>query len=325
VPIFNETQNLNLPYYISGATSILTRITGLLGTSPSKERRGLFIAPCTGVHTFGMRYPLDVVFLDSEGKVLRIARHLAPNRISGGTASSRAVLEFASGILPEGEIRLGDKLRIGIDEKSPVNWSGIRIMLHWPMNLCIAGFWLLLVMASYLSWVETGQISSLGLVAVNAVVCFLFLTRRVSTEISTRGADWVVASLTVGLAMFLRPHPVTGPVIATASTAFEAVGIVGLLGSLLSLGRSFGIIPANRGIKRLGMYHIVRHPVYASELIFNVGYLMSNPSGRNLLLVIMVAAGLVYRLIAEERLLCRDNAYRDYVKAVRYRLVPGIF
>jgi len=74
-----------------------------------------------------------------------------------------------------------------------------------------------------------------------------------------------------------------------------------------------------------GLYRIVRHPIYASELIFHIGYLLGNASSRNLLLVILVTAGQVYRLLAEERLLRGDGAYLDYVKAVRYRLVPGIF
>jgi len=111
----------------------------------------------------------------------------------------------------------------------------------------------------------------------------------------------------------------------TVSLPFKAVGIVGLLVALISLGRSFGIIPANRGIKRAGLYRIVRHPIYASELIFHAGYLLGNVSGRNLVLVILVAAGQVYRLLAEERLLSGDGEYRDYAEAVRYRLIPGIF
>ena len=325
MPILNETQSLSLPYHISGATRLMTRLIGLLGTVPSREPRGLFIAPCTGVHTFGMRYPIDVVFLDAEGKVVRIIRHLVPNRLTGGIASARSALEFASGILAEGEIRVGDKLRIGVDEANAVSWAGVRNLLHWPLNLCLAGFWLLLLAASYISWTETGRLSSLGLAAVNAVICFLFLTRRVSTELSSRGADYVVALLTVALAMFLRPDPSVNQVLVTASLPFKAVGIVGLMVALISLGRSFGIVPANRGVKREGLYRIVRHPIYASELIFHAGYLLENPSGRNLLLVVLVAGGQIYRLLAEERLLRGDHKYRDYAKAVRYRLVPGIF
>jgi protein-S-isoprenylcysteine O-methyltransferase Ste14 len=272
-----------------------------------------------------MRYPLDIVFLDVEGKVLKIIRGLEPNRITGGVASARSVLEFASGTLTEGQIRVGDRLRIGIDEANPVNWTGVRTLLHWPVNLCVAGFWLLLLTASYTNWTMTGQLSSLGLAAVNAIICILFLTRRMSTRLSDRGADYVVAFLTVALAMFLRPHPSANQALITASLPFKAVGIVGLLVALISLGRSFGIVPANRGIKREGLYRIVRHPIYASQLIFHVGYLLGNASGRNLLLVILVMAGQVYRLLAEERLLREDGAYRDYAQAVRYRLVPGIF
>lgn len=325
MPILNETQNLNLPYHISAATTLFTRLIGLLGTLSSRERKALFIAPCAGVHTFGMRYPLDIVFLDVEGKVLKIIRNLAPNRMTGGVASARSVLEFASGTLAEGQIRVGDRLRIGIDEANPVNWAGVRTLLHWPVNFCIAAFWLLLLTASYINWTETGQLSSLGLAAVNAVICFLFLTRRMSTELSDRGADYVVAFLTVALAMFMRPHPSGNQVLVTVSLPFKAVGIVGVLAALLSLGRSFGIVPANRGIKRQGLYRIVRHPIYASELIFHIGYLLGNASGRNLVVVILVTAGQVYRLLAEERLLRGDCTYRDYVKAVRYRLIPGVF
>jgi protein-S-isoprenylcysteine O-methyltransferase Ste14 len=146
-----------------------------------------------------------------------------------------------------------------------------------------------------------------------------------STDLSDRGSDYVVAFLTVGLAMFMRPQPSTSRVLLTASLPFKAVGIVGLLFALFSLGRSFGIVPANRGIKRKGLYRVVRHPIYASELVFHLGYLLGNISGRNLVLVVLVTAGQVYRLLAEERLLRGDGAYRDYLKAVRYRLVPGIF
>jgi protein-S-isoprenylcysteine O-methyltransferase Ste14 len=281
--------------------------------------------PCNGVHTFGMRYPIDVVFLDENGTAVDIKRNLAPNRITGGVGSARSALEFESGVLAQGDIRIGDRLRVGVDEDHPVNWNGVRALLHWPMNFCVAMFWFLLLTASYHSWLATGQMSSLGLVLVNAVICFFFLTRRASVEISSRGADWVVAFLTVGLAMFLRPDSPASPVLDDIATPIKAVGLAGLLLSLISLGRSLGIVPANRGIKRSGPYRVLRHPVYASELVFLVGYLLSNASVRNLLLVVLVTAGQVYRLLAEERLLCGDQAYRSYVKAVRYRLLPGIF
>jgi protein-S-isoprenylcysteine O-methyltransferase Ste14/uncharacterized membrane protein (UPF0127 family) len=325
VPIFNETQNLSLKYHISSATGLLPRLIGMLGSLPSEGQPGLFLLPCNGVHTFGMRYPLDVFFLDADGRVVKTWRGLAPNRLTGVIRSAESAIEFPAGVVAESEIRTGDRLRVGIDSSHPVNWAGLRALMHWPMNVCIAGFWFLLVAASFQTWSVTGQISSLGLVLVNAVMCFFFLTRRASTEISDRGADWVIAFTTVGLAMFLRPYHSAGPTLAMISVPFKAIGIVGLLVSLFSLGRSLGIVPANRGIKRAGFYRIIRHPIYASELVFNLGYLLDNTSARNLVLVVLVAAGQVYRLLAEERLLRRDIAYRKYMKTVKYRLLPGLF
>lgn len=325
MPIFNETQNLNLDYQISSATGLLPRLTGLLGTFPSKAQPGLFLLPCNGVHTFGMKYPIDVYFLDSEGRVVEIKRSLAPNRLTGIVHSAESAIEFPAGMVPEGEIRNGDRLQVGIDSRHPFNWTGLRALLHWPMNLCVAGFWFLLAIASYQIWTATGQISSLGLVLVNAVMCFFFLTRRASTDISDRGADWVVAFATVGLAMFFRPYHSEGTALAVVSVPLKAVGVGGLLVSLVSLGRSLGIVPANRGIKRSGSYRIIRHPVYASELVFSIGYVLDNTSARNLVLVVLVTGGQVYRLLAEERLLSKDTAYREYMKTVRYRLLPGLF
>ncbi len=325
MPIINETQNLNLDYHISSATGLLSRLTGLLGTDGFSGQPGLFILPCNGVHTFGMRYPIDVFFLDAEGRVVDIKRSVAPNRLTGVVRSAASVIEFPAGVIAEADIRTGDRLRVGVDQGNPMNWAGIRVLMHWPINFCIAGFWFLLVLSAYHRWTATGQLSSLGLVLVNAIICFFFLTRRSSSEISGRGADWVIAFATVGLAMFLRPHHPAGPALASISVPVKAVGIVGLMVSLLSLGRSLGIVPANRGIKSSGFYRVIRHPLYASELVFHIGYLLANTSGRNVALVIAVTAGQVYRLLAEETLLSRDRAYREYMNSVRYRLIPGIF
>ena len=325
MPVFNKTQDLNLTYRVSGARKLLTRLTGLLGTYPADKGKGLHIVPCTGVHTFGMRYPVDVVFLDGEGKVVQLVRHLAPNRMTGVIPSARSALEFASDALAEGDIRVGDSLRISVDEEQRLDWNALGRLLHWPMNFCVAAFWFLFVYSSYLRWQQTGQMSSLGLVAVNGVLCVLFLTRRASTDTSHRVQDWVIAFATVGLSMLLRPEPGTNSSLTALALPIQAVGIAALLGSLLSLGRSYGVLPANRGIKRAGLYRLIRHPIYASELIFYLGFLLENISARNLEFVILITAGQVYRLVSEERLLSRDEGYRDYVRAVKFRLVPGIF
>jgi protein-S-isoprenylcysteine O-methyltransferase Ste14/uncharacterized membrane protein (UPF0127 family) len=325
MPVFNETQNLDLTYRVSAASSLLTRLAGLIGTYPPDREKGLYITPCNGVHTFGMRYPVDIAFLNSEKRVVRLIRGLRPNRMTGIIRSAKSALEFPSDTLAEGDIRVGDVLRIKVDEDQRPDLGAFGRLLHWPANFFIAGFWFLFVYSSFLKWQQTGQMSSLGLMAANGVLCVLFLTRRESTETSHRVTDWVIAFVTVALSMLLRPQPTTHSTLAAVSLPVQAVGIVALIGSLLSLGRSFGVVPANRGIKTAGLYRLVRHPIYASELIFYAGFLVGNLSAVNTQLVILIVVGQVYRLFSEERLLRSENRYREYMNTVRFRLVPGIF
>jgi protein-S-isoprenylcysteine O-methyltransferase Ste14/uncharacterized membrane protein (UPF0127 family) len=325
VPIFNETQNLTLGFRVSRAGNPLTRLAGLLGTRRPDRQMALYILPCAGIHTFGMKYPLDIVFLGAEGRVVKLIRHLAPNKMTGTVPSAKSALEFPAGTIAEGEIRIGDRLRITVDKEHGLGRAAITTLLHWPVNLSIAAVWSLFVYASYLRWQQTGQIVSLGLIAVNAVVCVLFLTRRESTDVSHRPADWVVAFAVVGLEMLMRAHAATGSLLAAVAVPVQAAGIGVLIGSLLSLGRSFGLVPANRGIKRAGLYRMVRHPAYAGELILCLGLLLADPSIRGLGFALLISAGLVYRIFSEERILMRDPEYRAYVRDTKYRLIPRIF
>ena len=95
--------------------------------------------------------------------------------------------------------------------------------------------------------------------------------------------------------------------------------------SVLTLGRSFGVVAANRGIKTHGPYRIVRHPIYASYLVGMVGYLFESPSPRNILLFSTVIGFQIARIHSEEQCLVGDPEYREYRQRVRYRLVPLVF
>ena len=115
------------------------------------------------------------------------------------------------------------------------------------------------------------------------------------------------------------------PAWPTGGLVLVTVAAVLSFASLLTLGRSFGLRPALRGLVTKGPYHLVRHPMYLSYLISDVGY---NLEEWNLWTVLLVLAGwmsLFYRIRVEERVLSRDPAWLTYVASVPYRLLPGLW
>lgn len=106
--------------------------------------------------------------------------------------------------------------------------------------------------------------------------------------------------------------------------ALQLTGVAIQLVAKLSLGRSFGIVPANRGVKTGGAYRLVRHPTYAGYFVAQAGALLGSLSWRNAAVVATVCALLCVRVWLEERVLMKDETYRAYAARVRWRLVPGV-
>lgn len=85
------------------------RRTGLLKHSKLDPGEGLWIAPCEGVHTFGMKFPIDVVFLSRQKKILKIRPNMVRRRIAF-CLRAHSVLELPSGTLAEKATTAGDQL-----------------------------------------------------------------------------------------------------------------------------------------------------------------------------------------------------------------------
>jgi protein-S-isoprenylcysteine O-methyltransferase Ste14 len=102
----------------------------------------------------------------------------------------------------------------------------------------------------------------------------------------------------------------------------QTLSLAGSTLALISLGRSFAIAPADRGLRTKGLYGGLRHPLYATELLFYVGYLLANPSWRNALAFNVIAVIQVIRIYREERILA---GYGCYAAQVRWRLVPFVW
>jgi protein-S-isoprenylcysteine O-methyltransferase Ste14 len=122
----------------------------------------------------------------------------------------------------------------------------------------------------------------------------------------------------------LRPAAGPAGLVGDCGATIEFAGVMLTQTARSYMGRSFGLLPANRGIVRKGPFRVVRHPVYLGWLILTLGYAIVYPSGRNALIVIAVLPFLTWRIVQEEQLLGHDAAYRNYCEEVRYRLIPGI-
>jgi len=108
----------------------------------------------------------------------------------------------------------------------------------------------------------------------------------------------------------------TGGLVLVTIAAFLSVA------SLLTLRRSFGIRPALRGLVTAGPYRLVRHPIYLSYAIGDVGYNLQEWNYGTVLLTLAGWVSLFYRIHAEERVLSRDPGWRTYVAAVPHRVLP---
>jgi protein-S-isoprenylcysteine O-methyltransferase Ste14 len=195
----------------------------------------------------------------------------------------------------------------------------------------IAGKVFVLVLFSFMSariaqdCAETGHVTGLLLLASEALVVALTLGRRAA---GTVDRSWNARILTM-LATF--GPPLVAPMSMSAlapealTIAISSIGLMIVVVGKLSLGRSFGLSPANRGVVSTGLYRVVRHPIYAGYLITHLGFVIANPMNWNLLVLVVADVALILRAKCEERTLALDDSYRAYMGRVRWRIVPGVF
>ena len=86
------------------------RRRGLLGRDGLEPGTGMLLRPCSSVHTFFMRFRIDVVFLDRDGRVLRVVQGMGPGRLAWGGWRAWQTLELASGAAAAAGVHRGDRL-----------------------------------------------------------------------------------------------------------------------------------------------------------------------------------------------------------------------
>jgi protein-S-isoprenylcysteine O-methyltransferase Ste14 len=174
---------------------------------------------------------------------------------------------------------------------------------------------------------ETGDLINFILLCSEGSVVLFVLFRRLTTDISLRPMDWLTAVLGTTMPLLVVPAdlPFEIPGLATVCAALMLAGFLVQIAAKLTLRRSFGIVAANRGIKVGGPYRFIRHPMYAGYVMTHIAFLLYNPSLWNLSVYAIGLGCQIARILAEERVLLQDAAYRDFAAQTRYRLLVGVF
>ncbi|NTV65162.1 MAG: isoprenylcysteine carboxylmethyltransferase family protein [Oscillochloris sp.] len=197
--------------------------------------------------------------------------------------------------------------------------ASIRATLE---NVALGVLFTFFAMSAFLTWRQTGQVQMLLLAIQEGLLIGMIITRRRSTDVSRSWVDALIALIGTAAPLFQRAGGWTTPLLEELGFAIQIIGLVLSIIAVSSLGRSFGILAANRGVKTNGLYRLVRHPLYGSYLFSYIGFLLGNLSLVNLAAILFALFCQYLRARAEEQVLLRDPAYQAYASQVRYRFIP---
>jgi protein-S-isoprenylcysteine O-methyltransferase Ste14 len=169
-----------------------------------------------------------------------------------------------------------------------------------------------------------GSASILFLLQIT-IVAWLFICRRPAKRYDTRPWHWF-AAIGASFGPFLL-QPGGGQISISPAIGFtlQVTGVILSLVALLWLGKSFGIVAADRGLVTSGPYGVVRHPAYASYLVSELGFLLLNFSVFNMALLAVVWTLQISRIVVEENVLSGDSSYAEYEARVPKRLIPAVW
>jgi hypothetical protein len=121
VPVINLTKKTWLATKVRKADNFVTRLVGLLKRKTLGPEEALWLLPSKGIHTIGMKFPIDVIFLNGKNKVVSIIPAMAPQRVSWFRFTAYSVLELPEGTIRKSRTEIGDELEISLAEISKVD------------------------------------------------------------------------------------------------------------------------------------------------------------------------------------------------------------
>ena len=202
--------------------------------------------------------------------------------------------------------------------RRPPSW--LTRTLFKPGNLLPAFVWVFMISSQAFNSSFPPSPSTAGLILINSVALVLFIVRRDPTKLGGK-SDLVIALVGTFMVSLLQDkHSVANTELFP--TVLQIAGLLGWGWSLSTLGRSFGIVAADRGLVQHGPYRFLRHPIDAFEILFFLGYLAAVPTPRSTAIIGVWIVFQCLRIVREERII---EGYDAYTNNVRWRLIPFVW
>ncbi len=205
-------------------------------------------------------------------------------------------------------------------------WTKRPDLMHWLVNIAVASFYSYYIYDSIIRLANGTCVTLLiALLFRNTSITLVFLLRRPSKLISRNIGDWIAAigGTFITYLYTSRAQPIYPFLVPTAYVVMIVTAFISTI-CIINLGRSFGIVPANRGVKTELLYGIVRHPLYSLYTIYDLAVISLAFSSHNCYICILHALFSFLRAKREENILMRDSAYKEYVSKTRYMFMPGV-
>jgi protein-S-isoprenylcysteine O-methyltransferase Ste14 len=174
-------------------------------------------------------------------------------------------------------------------------------------------------------FLRTRHVTGLLLLTSESLVVILTIARRRAATVDSSATAATVTGISVAGPWMLRTADVVALVPDHVTSLISGAGLLIVVASKIALGRSFGLVPANRGVVVRGPYGVVRHPIYLGYLVSHVAFFLAQPTLWNAAVILVGDGTLIARALMEERVLSRDAAYASYCRRVSWHLVPGVF